>query len=65
LERLISGHERDGSMKFQDFVKVLTLYHEGDLRFTFGEEIIEQVKSTVNVFDDTPMVSSSVLLDLQ
>jgi hypothetical protein len=49
MERLIGGHERGGHLSFQDFVKYLGIYHEGDVRHTFLEENVEQ-KPTLNIF---------------
>lgn len=49
LERLIGGHERGGHVTFQDFIKVLGLYHEGDVRYLFSEERVDP-RATLNLF---------------
>jgi len=49
MERLIGGHERGGNVSFQDFVKFLNIYHEGDVRHHFSEETVE-AKATLNLF---------------
>lgn len=49
MEKLIGGHERGGNTSFQDFVKCLNLYHEGDVRYQFGEETVDP-RATLNIF---------------
>lgn len=49
LERLIGGHERGGHVTFQDFIKYLGMYHEGDVRYLFTEERVDP-RATLNLF---------------
>eukprot|EP00026_Physarum_polycephalum_P003492 Phypoly_transcript_03504.p1 GENE.Phypoly_transcript_03504~~Phypoly_transcript_03504.p1 ORF type:complete len:605 (+),score=91.66 Phypoly_transcript_03504:512-2326(+) len=49
LERLIGGHERGGQVTFQDFIKYLGMYHEGDVRYQFSEERVDP-RATLNLF---------------
>lgn len=49
LERLIGGHERGGQVTFQDFIKYLGMYHEGDVRYLFSEERVDP-RQTLNLF---------------
>lgn len=51
LERLIGGHERGGQVTFQDFIKYLGLYHDGDVRYHFAEERIDP-RATLNLFQE-------------
>ncbi len=61
MERLIGGRDRGGSMSFHEFVKLLNLYHEGDVRYSFMEEKLEQ-KTNPSIFDQTEEVSRECLL---
>jgi len=49
LERLIGGHERGGHVTFQDFIKYLGMYHDGDVRYHFSEERVDP-RATLNLF---------------
>lgn len=49
MEKLIGGHERGGNTSFQDFVKCLNIYHEGDVRYHFAEETVDP-RATLNIF---------------
>ena len=56
MERLIGGHERGGQVTFQDFIKFLGMYHEGDVRHHFSEERVDP-RATLNLFQAVDIVS--------
>jgi hypothetical protein len=60
LERLIGGHERGGQVTFQDFIKYLGLYHEGDVRYQFSEERVDP-RATLNLFQAVNIVRTPTL----
>jgi hypothetical protein len=59
MERLIGGHERGGHVTFQDFIKYLSIYHEGDVRHHFTEEKVDP-RATLNLFQDVNIVCTKL-----
>eukprot|EP01112_Ceratiomyxa_fruticulosa_P010876 TRINITY_DN28_c0_g1_i1.p1 TRINITY_DN28_c0_g1~~TRINITY_DN28_c0_g1_i1.p1 ORF type:complete len:618 (+),score=139.06 TRINITY_DN28_c0_g1_i1:276-2129(+) len=59
LERIIAGHERDGKLRFREFVKYLEIYLTGDVRYTYKTEEIRVPKATLSLSHDPTRPSTA------